>query len=299
MNFLEGKPLLNEKAEAVAHGAATIINAIAIGKGAAIGVDLWTKARVEITDKHGIIESQITSDPTENPILIEKTVLRVLEQLKLQEKLGAKVKTWSNIPIAKGLKSSSAAANAVTLATKAALNEELDDLNIVNLGVDAAINAKVTITGAFDDACASYFGGIVVTNNFERRILKNFGIGDDIVVLFYIPKGKAYTKNSNVRKMKRIAPLVKIAYKETLKGNFWAALTLNGLIYSSALGYNPNIAIEALMAGALASGLSGTGPAVTAIVKKEKIKCVEEAWQIYEGDILRANVNNEKAKVIG
>jgi shikimate kinase len=71
------------------------------------------------------------------------------------------------------------------------------------------------------------------------------------------------------------------------------------LIYSSALGYNPNIAIEALMAGALASGLSGTGPSVAAVVKKEKIRCVEEAWQIYEGDILRANVNNEKAKVIG
>ena len=32
------------KAEAVSHGAATIVNAIATGMGAAVGVDLWTKA---------------------------------------------------------------------------------------------------------------------------------------------------------------------------------------------------------------------------------------------------------------
>ncbi|MEJ2280506.1 MAG: hypothetical protein P8X97_01085 [Candidatus Bathyarchaeota archaeon] len=39
---------MNAKAEAISHGAATIINAIATGKGAAIGVDLWTKATLLI-----------------------------------------------------------------------------------------------------------------------------------------------------------------------------------------------------------------------------------------------------------
>ena len=37
-------------AEATAHGAATIVNAIALGKGVAFGVDLWTKAEVRITN---------------------------------------------------------------------------------------------------------------------------------------------------------------------------------------------------------------------------------------------------------
>ncbi|MEJ2241996.1 MAG: shikimate kinase, partial [Candidatus Bathyarchaeota archaeon] len=41
------------KAEAISHGAATIINAIATGKGAAVGVDLWTKATVILTDDVG------------------------------------------------------------------------------------------------------------------------------------------------------------------------------------------------------------------------------------------------------
>jgi shikimate kinase len=98
--------------------------------------------------------------------------------------------------------------------------------------------------------------------------------------------------------MKEVASLVKIAYKEALKGKHWAALTLNGLIYSSALGYNSSIAIDALMAGALAAGLSGTGPAVTAIVSEEKKDLVKEALQAYEGEILEARVNHEKARVV-
>jgi len=290
---------LKGKAEAISHGAATIINAIATGKGAAIGVNLWTKARVRLTDKPGTIESTITSDPTENPVLIERTVGKVLKHFNLEGKFGAKVETWSNIPIARGLKSSSAAGNAVALATVAALGKKLDDLTTVKLGVDGAMDAKVTITGAFDDACACYFGGVVVTDNLKRRVVKRFEIAEDLTVLFHVPAKKAYTASSDVSRMKGVASLVKIAYKETLKGNYWVALTLNGLIYASALGYNPSIALDALMAGALAAGLSGTGPAVTAIVPDDKIDQVKDAWEKHEGEILEARVNHEKAKVVG
>jgi shikimate kinase len=285
------------KAEALCHGAATIINAIAMGKGAAFGVDLWTKAEVKLTDEPGIIEGKIVSDLTENIILIKKTVERVLEHFGLKEKFGAKVNTWSNIPVARGLKSSSVAANAISLATVAALNKKLDDLTIVNLGVDAALDAKVTVTGAFDDACASYFGDVVVTDNLKRRIVKQFRIADDLTVLFHIPGEKTYTISSDVSRMKSVATLVKTAYKEALKGRFWSALTLNGLLYSSALGYDPSIALDALLAGALAAGLSGKGPAVTAVVSNEKVDSVKDAWQPYEGEILQAKVNHEKAKV--
>jgi len=290
---------LSGRTEAVSHGAATIINAIATGKGAAIGVDLWTKVKVQITDEPEIIQGKIISDPSENPVLIEKTVIRVLKHFNLEEKFGAKVETWSNIPIARGLKSSSAAGNAIALATVAALNKNLDDLTVVKLGVDGAIEAKVTITGAFDDACASYFGGIVITDNLKRRIVKRFEMAEDLTILFYVPTKKTYTISSDVRRMREVASLVKIAYKEALKGNYWQALTLNGLIYSSALGYDSSIAVDALMAGALAAGLSGTGPAVTAIVSEEKKDLVRDALKTYEGEILEARVNHEKARVVG
>jgi shikimate kinase len=289
---------MTEKAEAMAHGAATIVNAIAFGKGAAFGVDLWTKAEVRLTDEPNIIKGEITSDTAESPVLIESTVSRVFQHFRVEKRFGAKVKTWSNIPIARGLKSSSVAANAVALATVAALGKSLDDMAVVKLGVEAAFDAKVTVTGAFDDACASYFGGAVVTDNLKRKLIKRVTLPDDLAVLFHVPSAKAYTGDSDVNRLRTVKPLVKIAYKEALQGNLWAALSLNGIIYSSALSYDASVALDALAAGALAAGLCGKGPAVTAVVSSYKIDSVRKALQNHEGEVLHAHLNHEKAKVI-
>jgi len=289
---------VTQKAEAIAHGAATIVNAIALGKGAAFGVDLWTKAEVRLTEEPNVIKGEITSDPAESSALIERTVLRVFRHFSVDKRFGAKVKTWSNIPVARGLKSSSVAANAVALAAVTALGKKLDDLTVVNLGVDAAFDAKVTVTGAFDDACASYFGGAVVTDNLKRKLLKRVTLPEDLTVLFHVPSRKAYTGDSDVNKLKIVKPLVKLIHKETLKGKFWTALTLNGIIYSAALGYDISVAFDALTAGALATGLCGTGPAVTAVVSSGKIDSVRAALQRHEGEILHAHLNHEKAKVL-
>jgi len=289
---------LSGKATALSHGAATIVNAIALGKGAAFGVDLWTKAEVSLTDEPKTVKGEIASDPAERTALIERTVMRVFRHFGVEKRFGAKVKTWSNIPIARGLKSSSAAANAVASATVAAIGEKLDDLAIVRLGVDAAFDAKVTVTGAFDDACASYFGDIVITDNLKRKVVKRFTLPEGLTVLFHVPSGKAYTGDADVNRLRTVKPLVKIAYKEALKGNFWASLTLNGLIYSSALGYDASVALDALTAGAVAAGLCGKGPAVTALVSNDKIDLVKTALQCHEGEVIQACFNHEKAKVI-
>jgi shikimate kinase len=289
---------VTEVASALAHGAATIVNAIALGKGAAFGVDLWTKAEVRLTDEPRIITGEITSDPAESTLLIEKTVSRVLQHFGVEERFGAEVTTWSNIPAARGLKSSSAAANAVALATVGALGESLDDVEVVKLGVEAAFDAKVTVTGAFDDACASYFGGAVITDNLERKIVKRAALPEDLAVLFHVPSRKAYTADSDVNKLQAVKPLVEVAYKEAQAGNFWAALTLNGLIYSSALGYDPSPSLDALNAGAVAAGLCGKGPAVTAVVPTDKIDAVKAALQHHLGEVLQARMNHEKAKAL-
>ncbi len=286
------------KAVAIAHGAATIVNAIALGKGAAFGVDLWTRAEVQLTNEPGVFRAEIVSDPKESTLLIEKTAARVLQRFSLEKNFGAKIKTLSNIPIARGLKSSSVAANATALATTAALGKTLDDLEIVKLGVEAAFDAKVTVTGAFDDACASYFGGIVITDNFKREIIKQLPFPKDLVVLFHVPPQKAYTADSNVNRLKTLKPLVEVAYEKALEGKVWEALTLNGLIYSSASSFNTKIAIDALAAGAVAAGLCGKGPAVSAVVPNDKIDEVKVALQKYEGEILQAQLNCEKAKVL-
>jgi len=283
--------------KAVAYGAVTIVNAISCNLGAALGVKLRTEASVKLTDKPGRIEGRILSDPDESTILIEKTVRRVLKQFHLEDKYGAYVETRSDIPIARGLKSSSVAANAITLAVISALGEDTDDLTAVNLGVDATIDAGVTITGAFDDACASYFGGLVITDNSQRKILKRFQT-EEHTVLIHVPPKKVYTAKSDVGRMKIVANEVKAIHRLALLGDYWPAMTLNGLIYSSALGYETRIVIDTISAGAMAVGLSGKGPAVASVVPEDRIKDVKDIWRRYEGEIIETRINHEKAHIL-
>jgi len=210
------------------------------------------------------------------------------------------METRSNIPIARGLKSSSAAANAVALATFSALKKNPEDLTVINLGVDAAMEAKVTVTGAFDDACASYFGNVVVTENRSRKLLKMFNIKDDgYKVLINVPSEKRYTASSDIKRMRAVAREVEAIHREALSGNYWTAMTLNGLVYSAALGYDPKIALDALMNGALAASLSGTGPAVAAVVPTENVEDVLDVWKQHNGTIIKTEINREKAHVLG
>ncbi|MFQ6085492.1 MAG: shikimate kinase [Candidatus Bathyarchaeia archaeon] len=285
--------------EAISHGAGTIINAIATGKGAAFGVGLWTKARVELTDEPGKIVGKILSDPREKPILIEKVVSRVFRAYKLENVYGACVETDSNIPIARGLKSSSVAANALVLATIAALGRRpRDDAWAINLGVSAAVEAGVTITGAFDDASASYFGNVVVTDNVKRKIVKRFDVEEDLTTLFLVPSGKVYTTKVDVKKLRSLSTPVQAVYKEALGGRYWNAMTLNGLLYSIALGYELKPALEALKSGAKAAGLSGTGPSIASVVPLDRIDDVRECWQEYEGEIIETEINRDKARIL-
>jgi shikimate kinase len=83
-----------------------------------------------------------------------------------------------------------------------------------------------------------------------------------------------------------------------MQGNYWIALSLNGFIYSSILGYKPDIALEALEAGALASGLCGKGPTVSAVVTNDNIDQVKSVFQKYDGDVVETCLNHKKAAVI-
>jgi shikimate kinase len=281
--------------KAVAYGAVTVINAISCGFGAALSIDLKTEATVKLTDEPGRIKGRILSDLEESPALIEKTVSQVFRRFDLEHEHGAYVETQSNIPIARGLKSSSVAANAITLASLAALGKKVSDLTAVNIGVDAALDAGVTITGAFDDACASFFGGIVITDNFRRKIMKKIQPPEKHPILIHAPTAKAYTADSNVRKMKIISEEAKALHRMAFRGDWMAAMTLNGLLYSVVLEYDPNTAIDALEAGALAAGLSGKGPAVAAVVPRENVNSVREAWKKFGGNVIEAKINTEKA----
>ncbi|MBR6927591.1 MAG: shikimate kinase, partial [Methanobrevibacter sp.] len=45
-------------------------------------------------------------------------------------------------------------------------------------------------------------------------------------------------------------------------------------------------------AGAIASGLSGTGSAFVAVVEEDSVDDVKEAWEKYEGRVIETQVDN-------
>ena len=288
--------LMKKTAEAVCHGAVTVVNAMATGKGAALGINLWTKARVTVTDRTSSFIGRNVTDPKEDTRLMQITAQHVLRKFQAHRNFGAIVETRSNIPVAVGLKSSSAASNAVALATLRALGRKMSDYATVNLAVDASLKAGVTLTGAYDDALACYVGGLAVTDNYHRRILKRYKPRGRARVLIYVPEGKKYTKDVDREQLRNIAPSIGVAHREALKGNYWLSLTLNGLAYSKALGYDAQPAKQALATGAIAAGLSGKGPAVAAIVPSSKVENVLSVWTSLPGSVVVTSFNYRKAE---
>jgi len=270
-------------AEATAYGAVTIVNALATGKGAAFGIDLWTKAKVELTND-GIIETRILNDKKEKTLLAEKCVRAVFERFG-ERTLGARVATESSIPIARGLKSSSVAGNAIVLATLAALEKQVKSSEILDLVVDASLEANVSVTGAFDDAAASLYGSVVVTDNTLRKVLRTFPVEDQYVLLL-VPPEKAYTADVDLRRIKTIARQVETAHEQALAGKYWNAMTLNGLVYSHVLKLPADVIVESLGAGALAAGISGKGPAYAFVVSEQSKDQVLSVLRGHDGEVI-------------
>jgi shikimate kinase len=278
---------------ACASGAGTIINAIATWKGAAFGIDLKTFVKVELSESETGISGFIEEMPEGDTRLIERSVEMTLERFGLE--FGGTVSTRSEIPLAGGLKSSSAAANASVLATLRAIGEILPPLEIVKLGVKAAKEVGVTITGAFDDACASFFGGVVVTDNREMKLLRREEL--DSKVLIFAPARKAFSADTDVKRSRLIAPYVEIAYELALEGDYERAMTLNGFLYCGALGFGTEHMLRALECGVKGVSLSGTGPSYVALVRSRHVKELRSAWEScgIEGRVIETSINNRDA----
>jgi shikimate kinase len=276
---------------AVVHGAVSILNAIPTWIGGALGVDLWTKAEAWVIDEPGRIETEIPSG--EDPNLVIETVRLILQRTERSD-LGLRVRTRSNIPIGRGLKSSSAASDAVALAVARLVGLECDSEEIVRLAVEASIRAGVTITGAYDDAYTCYYGGINITDNKSRKVLLRRMAPEDVVVVISVPEEKIYTRSVDVGRLSTFREVCLKAARLALQEKFWDAMILNGLAIASALDLDPSPILDALRAGAIAAGVSGTGPAIAAITLPKRIDDVRKALRDY-GDLLVCGVNNLEA----
>lgn len=276
------------RGRASACAAGTVINAISTWSGSAFAVDLRTSAHVELDDT-GEVRGRVLDQPV-GPGLVERTVEKVLSNFGSEA--GATVETTSEVPPRSGMKSSSAAANAAALAALDALGEEMDPLDTVRLGVEAAVECGVTVTGAFDDAAASFLGGLVFTDNEERELLERREMAGD--ALFYVP-GEASTADADVDRAELLSGLVEEAFRMARSGDVEEALTLNGVLHCTSLGFDPEPAMLALEAGADAAGLSGTGPSFAALPGDSSDE-VLDAWSHLPGEVIETRIDGEGAR---
>jgi len=273
------------------HGAVSIVNAIATGKGATLGISLGIEATVETQPGRGIIfenkESNLSSRLIRN--VVETSVPKPeLEKNKIT------IFVKSEIPSGYGLKSSSAISSVISLACAKLFRPKATDLEILRDGVHASIKSKVSITGAFDDACACYFGGFVVTDNSNIKIIKSEKAPEDLSAIIFIPKSR---RRGNVKKLKILNGVFSQAWDLASKSDYWNAMTLNGLAASAILGSDPKILTDLLDSGALGASVSGNGPSIAAVVKNDKISSIKKVFSSLEGSIIVSPINNKKAEV--
>ncbi|SDK90491.1 shikimate kinase [Natronorubrum texcoconense] len=286
---------------AVAPAAGTVLNALATGTGAAFAIDLETTATVELTTD-GSIDAEIAGQPDADTVLVERCAeLTIDEYAEIAgldaSAVGARVRTESEVPMASGLKSSSAAANATVLATLDALEivGTVERIDACRLGVRAARDAGVTVTGAFDDASASMLGGVTVTDNLGDELLAREEI--DWSALVYIPPEQSFSADADVSACERIAPMADLVAELALDGRYGEAMTVNGFAFCGALEFSTGPMIDALP-DVTGVSLSGTGPSYVAVGDQDTLETVRERWAERDGTTRLLRTRTDGAQVI-
>jgi len=279
------------KAKAIVHGAVSLVNAIAIQKGATLGIALKVEATVETSSGKGItLQSKNKSLSTR---LINKTVEKIVSKKDLEQNK-ITITLDSEIPTGYGLKSSSAISSAVALACAKIFKSKFTDQQILFAGVDASIESKVSITGAFDDACSCYYGGFNVTDNAKKKRIHFEKGPTNLVVVIFVPKNR---KRGNLENLKPLSLVFEKAWDLARTTNYWEAMIINGLATASILNSDPKIITSLIEKGALGASVSGNGPAVAAITKKENEVNIKKVFSTLEGSIIVSKVSNKKAEV--
>ncbi|RMW40393.1 MAG: shikimate kinase [Candidatus Nitrosopelagicus sp.] len=170
----------------------------------------------------------------------------------------------------------------------------MSDEEILKLGAKTSIQTKVSITGAYDDACACHFGGFNVTDNLKMKLIHRELAPKDLEAIIFLPKSR---KRGNLKRLKEFNNAFEKSWELAESSDYWNAAILNGIATTSILNSEPKLIMGLMEKGAYCATISGNGPSIIAITdKKHKTKIMKE-FSGLEGKIMIANINNKKAFV--
>ncbi|MBX0323384.1 shikimate kinase [Halomicroarcula sp. F13] len=283
---------------AAAPAAGTVLNALATGRGSAFAIDEYTEATVELSTETEGVTGEVAGVPDADTRLVERCVEYVVdahggpEVVGTPPVVGGHVRTESEVPMAAGLKSSSAAANATVMATLDALDatERMTREDMARLGVMAARDVGVTATGAFDDASASMLGGVTVTDNDTDDVLARDEVDWDVLV--WTPPEQAFSADADVERCRQVAPMARLVEDLALDGEYERAMTVNGLAFCAALEFDTEPLVEG-MRHVDGVSLSGTGPSFTAVGERPALEQIRARWDERPGTTLLTTTQTE------
>ena len=184
----------------------------------------------------------------------------------------------SDIPIGQGLKSSAAVACAALRALDNASWTGLGDFEIVDMAVEAQRRAGCTITGSMDDAWAAISSGWKLVDPSvpsRESILMEGDIEENLEVLIGLRGSRVLSTESF--DFVSHSKLFERALASLSGGSILSAISTNGMAISASMKDDDSLRLcnSLIVRGALAAGISGSGPAVAAICHADTVGVAE------------------------
>ncbi|WP_069806979.1 shikimate kinase [Vulcanisaeta thermophila] len=243
--------------EFTTYGGISVINAVPALLGGAMAINLRVTVKIE------------RGGPCPTNDFINFIINYTRNKLGFEPPSDLCITVDSEVPSGSGLKSNSAVATGVVYALSNYLGLGLSPVDAARVAAEATKAHGSSITGAFDDASASILCGGVLTDNGSMRVIKQFRLGDEyVVVLTGFRSGK---RLANLDRLRALGGVYRELFSIALR-DVWRAATLNGVLVAESLGYWDALEVigRAISMGAVASGVSGNGPAIFAVFKREE-----------------------------
>ncbi|HLH85277.1 MAG TPA: shikimate kinase [Thermoplasmataceae archaeon] len=240
----------------ITNAAVSILNAIPTGIGSAIGIKLPLTATIQ-SGGNGCCNDGITN--------------RIVQEAFGIDAQDLTVSVASDIPQGYGLKSSSALTTAVIGEFAASNGISMSKEEICRKSAYVSRRIGLSVTGAMDDAAASVFDGIVVSDNRIDHIVANVSVKSSRIIVA-IPRLQRPAQIREKLCSRDFTP----ALDRLMDTDYEGCSRLNGYLVGEALGYpiEPLRKIEEL--GSDMFGYSGNGPAIYATCDDSRFSSLYE-----------------------
>jgi shikimate kinase len=281
-----------------ASGAVTLVNALPTGIGCAAAISLPVRAEIDLRPAEGLSANRVQLERASETELVRETLALGLSRFAPGATFSGELRIDSQVPTGKGLKSSSAVGGAVLRAVAGALRQSHSSEELARLAADVAQEIGLSATGAYDDCLAALRGGMVLTDNTTRTLLRSPAFTLDLRILLWIPSGAHAPSASLQERFRSEAEAGRAAVEAVRDGRWGDAMNLNTELVERVMGYDYGpLRAQLRHHGATMCGVSGMGPALAVFVPPAAVDSVAAHLPIALGEVRRVELRREDQAV--